>query len=64
MTASKNLTYDERLTAPKTWWVIAALFGFSMALVFMPFGLIAALRGRVTTGRRVGGDARIARNAV
>lgn len=43
VTASKNLTYDERLTAPKTWWVIAALFGFSMALVFMPFGLIAAL---------------------
>ncbi|MCZ4507411.1 DUF3093 domain-containing protein [Streptomyces sp. ActVer] len=39
----KTLRYDERLTAPKAWWVIAALFGLSMALIFLPYGLIAAL---------------------
>ncbi|MDT9698374.1 DUF3093 domain-containing protein [Streptomyces sp. P17] len=43
MTASTTPAYDERLTAPKAWWVIAALFGLSLALVFLPYGLIAAL---------------------
>ncbi|WP_405961915.1 DUF3093 domain-containing protein [Streptomyces sp. NBC_00024] len=43
MTTSKTPVYDERLTAPKSWWVISALFGVSMALVFLPYGLIAAL---------------------
>nr|WP_152888800.1 DUF3093 domain-containing protein [Streptomyces adustus] len=31
------------MTAPKAWWVIAALFGLSMALIFLPYGAIAAL---------------------
>ncbi|NGO09047.1 DUF3093 domain-containing protein [Streptomyces sp. HC44] len=43
VTLDKTLRYDEHLTAPKAWWVIAALFGLSMALVFLPYGLIAAL---------------------
>lgn len=40
---NKALAYDERLTAPKAWWAIAVAFGISMALVFMPYGLIPAL---------------------
>ncbi|MGC4971678.1 DUF3093 domain-containing protein [Streptomyces sp. DT199] len=43
VTVSKAPLYDERLTAPRSWWVIAAGFGLSMALVFTPYGLIAAL---------------------
>ncbi|MFJ3620535.1 DUF3093 domain-containing protein [Streptomyces iakyrus] len=43
MSPTSRLLYDERLTAPKSWWVIAALFGLSLAAVFMPYGLIAAL---------------------
>ncbi|MEU9191229.1 DUF3093 domain-containing protein [Streptomyces sp. NPDC048484] len=43
VTLDKALAYDERLTAPKSWWVIAALFGISMALIFLPYGGIAAL---------------------
>ncbi|MFE9648337.1 DUF3093 domain-containing protein [Streptomyces sp. NPDC006365] len=43
MTSSKAPAYDERLTAPRSWWVIAVLFGLSMALIFMPYGPIAAL---------------------
>ncbi|ALV33520.1 DUF3093 domain-containing protein [Streptomyces sp. CdTB01] len=43
MTSPARLVYDERLTPPKTWWVIAFLFGLSLALVFLPYGLIAAL---------------------
>ncbi|MFG2030245.1 DUF3093 domain-containing protein [Streptomyces sp. NPDC048825] len=43
MTTSKAPAYDERLTAPRSWWAIAVLFGLSMALIFMPYGPIAAL---------------------
>ncbi|KUO16276.1 DUF3093 domain-containing protein [Streptomyces dysideae] len=43
MTTRKTPAYDERLTAPKAWWVIAVLFGLSLALVFLPYGPIAAL---------------------
>ncbi|MEW1699758.1 DUF3093 domain-containing protein [Streptomyces sp. NPDC093249] len=42
-TPTPATTYDERLTAPRSWWFIAFLFGFSMALVFFPFGLLPAL---------------------
>lgn len=35
--------YDERLSAPRVWRLIAGLFGLSIALVFLPYGLIAAL---------------------
>ncbi|MEV0318332.1 DUF3093 domain-containing protein [Streptomyces sp. NPDC050659] len=43
MTTPQALAYDERLTAPRAWRFIAALFGISMALVFLPFGLTAAV---------------------
>ena len=43
MTTPSRLVYDERLTAPRIWWAIAVLFGLSLALVFLPYGLIAAL---------------------
>ncbi|WP_031110049.1 DUF3093 domain-containing protein [Streptomyces sp. NRRL S-146] len=43
MTPTSRLIYDERLTAPKSWWAIATLFGLSTAAIFMPYGLIAAL---------------------
>ncbi|MFJ3658725.1 DUF3093 domain-containing protein [Streptomyces nigra] len=43
MTSASRLVYDERLTAPKAWWLIAVLFGASLALIFLPFGSIAAL---------------------
>ncbi|MEU1514951.1 DUF3093 domain-containing protein [Streptomyces sp. NPDC005811] len=50
--------YDERLTAPKMWWVLAVLFGFSLALVFLPYGslagLIALLAGTGLGGFMVG----------
>ncbi|WP_405704937.1 DUF3093 domain-containing protein [Streptomyces xanthophaeus] len=35
--------FDERLTAPGAWRAIAAAFGLSMALVFLPFGALAAM---------------------
>ncbi|MCX4706836.1 DUF3093 family protein [Streptomyces sp. NBC_01373] len=43
MTSTSRLVYDERLTAPKAWWAIAVLFGLSLALIFLPYGTIAAL---------------------
>ncbi|WP_033309308.1 DUF3093 domain-containing protein [Streptomyces iakyrus] len=43
MTPTSRLLYDERLTPPRTWWAIAVLFGLSLALVFFPYGPIAAL---------------------
>ncbi|MGA5076156.1 DUF3093 domain-containing protein [Streptomyces griseoincarnatus] len=45
MTPTSRLIYDERLTPPRTWWAIAVLFGLSLALVFLPYGPIAALIG-------------------
>ncbi|MEW1599497.1 DUF3093 domain-containing protein [Streptomyces sp. NPDC093808] len=45
MTTSQAPAYDERLTAPRSWWVIAVLFGLSMAVIFLPYGVIAALTG-------------------
>ncbi|WP_033327458.1 DUF3093 domain-containing protein [Streptomyces yerevanensis] len=54
MTSPSPLLYDERPTAPGSWWAIAALFGFSLALVFLPYGLIAALIALVT-GTCLGG---------
>ncbi len=31
-------SYDERLTAPRAWWLIAALLGLSGGLVVLPLG--------------------------
>ncbi|MFE2942864.1 DUF3093 domain-containing protein [Streptomyces sp. NPDC059255] len=54
MTSSKPPAYDERLTAPKTWWAIAALFGLAVALVFLPYGGVAALIGLMAGGGPAG----------
>ncbi|MFD7795732.1 DUF3093 domain-containing protein [Streptomyces sp. NPDC059759] len=43
--------YEERLTAPRSWWVISFLVGLAMALVFLPFGTLPML------GALVGGTA-------
>ncbi|MCX4920025.1 DUF3093 domain-containing protein [Streptomyces sp. NBC_00687] len=48
------LAYDERLTAPRAYWVIAVSFGLSLGLVFLPYGLIAALCA-LTAGTCVAG---------
>ncbi|MFH8257598.1 DUF3093 domain-containing protein [Streptomyces roseolus] len=45
MTSPLPLAYDERLTAPRTWWLIAVAVGFSMALIVLPYGGLAALGG-------------------
>lgn len=47
VTTSKAPAYDEHLTAPRIWWAISLLFGLSMAAIFLPFGLIAALTALV-----------------
>ncbi|MGW2014481.1 DUF3093 domain-containing protein [Streptomyces sp. NPDC001927] len=47
MTTRISPTYDEWLTAPRSYWVIAALIGFASALIVFPYGLPAALGGFV-----------------
>jgi hypothetical protein len=42
--------YDERLTAPGPWWVIAALLGLSGGLVAMPLGVVPMLGGLIAAG--------------
>ncbi|MEU3448260.1 DUF3093 domain-containing protein [Streptomyces thermolilacinus] len=42
--------YDERLTAPGPWWVIAALLGLSGGLVAMPLGVVPMLGGFIAAG--------------
>lgn len=42
--------YDERLTAPGPWWLIAALLGLSGGLVAMPLGVVPMLGGLITAG--------------
>ncbi|SDO77678.1 DUF3093 domain-containing protein [Actinacidiphila guanduensis] len=39
--------YDERLTVPRSWWLMAIGAGVGLALVFFPFGLPAMLGGLV-----------------
>jgi hypothetical protein len=39
--------YDERLTAPRSWWLISFLVGVSMALILLPFGTLPMLGGLV-----------------
>ncbi|MEV8030876.1 DUF3093 domain-containing protein [Streptomyces sp. NPDC086182] len=43
--------YEERLTAPRSWWLISFLVGVALALVFLPFGTLPML------GALVGGTA-------
>ncbi|MEO3975657.1 DUF3093 domain-containing protein [Streptomyces sp. CAU 1734] len=39
--------YEERLTAPRAWWLIAALLGVSGGLVTLPLGTLWMLGGVV-----------------
>ncbi|MEU8618817.1 DUF3093 domain-containing protein [Streptomyces sp. NPDC048623] len=40
-------SFDERLTAPRSWWLIAALLGLSGALIMLPLGIVPALAGLI-----------------
>ncbi|MFE0354301.1 DUF3093 domain-containing protein [Streptomyces nigra] len=37
--------YEERLTAPRSWWLVSFLVGLSLALVLLPFGTLPMLVG-------------------
>ncbi|MFG2129666.1 DUF3093 domain-containing protein [Streptomyces sp. NPDC048751] len=37
--------YEERLTAPRSWWLISFLVGVSFALILLPFGTLPMLGG-------------------
>ncbi|MEU9208231.1 DUF3093 domain-containing protein [Streptomyces sp. NPDC048415] len=39
--------YEERLTAPRSWWAICLLVGIALALVFLPFGTLPLLSALV-----------------
>ncbi|MFJ5262126.1 DUF3093 domain-containing protein [Streptomyces sp. NPDC088387] len=39
--------FEERLTAPKSWWAVSLLVGVAMALVLLPFGTLPLLGGLV-----------------
>ncbi|MER5725456.1 DUF3093 domain-containing protein [Streptomyces sp. NPDC052071] len=39
--------FDERLTAPRSWWLIAFGIGVACALVFLPLGVLPMLGGLV-----------------
>ncbi|KPC59616.1 DUF3093 domain-containing protein [Streptomyces chattanoogensis] len=40
-------SYEERLTAPRSWWVIAALVGVACALMLLPLGTLPMLGGLI-----------------
>ncbi|MCL7424471.1 DUF3093 domain-containing protein [Streptomyces sp. YS415] len=39
--------YEERLTTPRSWWLVSLLAGFSLALILLPFGTLPTLGGLV-----------------
>ncbi|TGB12335.1 DUF3093 domain-containing protein [Streptomyces sp. MZ04] len=39
--------YEERLTAPRSWWLVSLLVGIAMALIMLPFGTLPLLGGLV-----------------
>ncbi|MER5181997.1 DUF3093 domain-containing protein [Streptomyces sp. NPDC002896] len=45
--ASAASPYEERLTAPRSWWVVSVLVGIAMALILLPFGTLPLLGGLV-----------------
>lgn len=47
MTPSTAIIYDERLTTPRSWWLIAFLAGVSMGLIVLPYGTLPMLGGLV-----------------
>jgi hypothetical protein len=42
-----SAAFDERLTAPRSWWLVSLLVGVAMALILLPLGLLPALGGLV-----------------
>ncbi|MCH6163070.1 DUF3093 domain-containing protein [Streptomyces marispadix] len=42
--------YDERLTAPRSWWLIAGLVGVGGALIMLPLGVLPMLAGLAAGG--------------
>ncbi|MBZ4018851.1 DUF3093 domain-containing protein [Streptomyces purpurogeneiscleroticus] len=40
-------SYEERLTAPRSWWVIAVAVGVACALMLLPLGTLPMLGGLV-----------------
>ncbi|MEV7426731.1 MULTISPECIES: DUF3093 domain-containing protein [unclassified Streptomyces] len=42
--------YDERLTAPRTWWGIAALISLAGGLMLLPLGALPLLGGLIGAG--------------
>jgi hypothetical protein len=42
---ARERPYDERLTAPRSWWLIAALVGVGGALLMFPLGVLPMLGG-------------------
>ncbi|MFR9673356.1 DUF3093 domain-containing protein [Streptomyces sp. TR06-5] len=47
---SSPARFDERLTAPGSWWLIAAGTGLAGGLILLPLGVAAMLAGLVTAG--------------
>lgn len=39
--------YDERLTAPRSWWAVCFLVGVALALILLPLGTLPLLGGLV-----------------
>ncbi|MEZ7006601.1 DUF3093 domain-containing protein [Streptomyces sp. SCSIO 75703] len=37
--------YEERLTAPRSWWLVCGLVGFAFALILTPLGKLPMLGG-------------------
>ncbi|PRH80990.1 DUF3093 domain-containing protein [Streptomyces solincola] len=48
--AAPEPRHDERLTAPRSWWLIAALIGLSGALIMLPLGTLPMLGGLIVAG--------------
>ncbi|MEV3991374.1 DUF3093 domain-containing protein [Streptomyces sp. NPDC049837] len=42
--------YDERLTAPRSWWLLAALVAVSGGLIMLPLGTLPMLGGLIVAG--------------
>ncbi|MET9512703.1 DUF3093 domain-containing protein [Streptomyces flavidovirens] len=42
--------YAERLTAPRSWWIIAGLIGIAGGLMLLPLGLLPMLGGLIGAG--------------
>ncbi|MFF9478306.1 DUF3093 domain-containing protein [Streptomyces sp. NPDC014733] len=40
-------SYEERLTAPRSWWLVAALVGVACALMLLPVGTLPMLGGLI-----------------